>query len=57
MKEFTIQKNDAGQRLDRWLNKTLPLLPAAFRGQIPLPFSRLAAAQGGKKIHKILFKL
>ena len=28
MKEFTIQKNDAGQRLDRWLGKTLPLLPA-----------------------------
>ena len=28
MKEFTIGKNDAGQRLDRWLAKTLPLLPA-----------------------------
>ena len=28
MKEFTIKKNDAGQRLDRWLGKTLPLLPA-----------------------------
>ena len=28
MKEFTIAKNDAGQRLDRWLAKTLPLLPA-----------------------------
>ena len=28
MKEFTIQKNDAGQRLDRWLAKTVPLLPA-----------------------------
>lgn len=27
MKEFTIRKNDAGQRLDRWLAKTLPLLP------------------------------
>lgn len=27
MKEFTIQKNDAGQRLDRWLSKNLPLLP------------------------------
>ena len=25
MKEFTIGKNDAGQRLDRWLAKTLPL--------------------------------
>ena len=28
MKEFVIGKNDAGQRLDRWLGKTLPLLPA-----------------------------
>ena len=28
MKEFTIGTNDAGQRLDRWLAKTLPLLPA-----------------------------
>ena len=28
MKKFTIGKNDAGQRLDRWLAKTLPLLPA-----------------------------
>ena len=28
MKEFTIAKNDAGQRLDRWLAKTLPLHPA-----------------------------
>ena len=27
MKSFTIQKNDAGQRLDRWLSKNLPLLP------------------------------
>jgi len=28
VKEFTIGKNDAGQRLDRWLGKTMPLLPA-----------------------------
>ncbi len=28
MKEFTIGKNDAGQRLDRWLSKTLPVLPS-----------------------------
>lgn len=27
MKEFVIGKNDAGQRLDRYLSKTLPLLP------------------------------
>ena len=28
MKEFVIARNDAGQRLDRWLAKTMPLLPA-----------------------------
>ena len=28
MREYTIGKNDANQRLDRWLAKTLPLLPA-----------------------------
>ena len=28
MKEYLVGKNDAGQRLDRWLAKTLPLLPA-----------------------------
>jgi len=28
LREFKIGKNDAGQRLDRWLGKTLPLLPA-----------------------------
>ena len=28
MKELTIGKNDAGQRLDRYIAKTLPLLPA-----------------------------
>ena len=28
MREYTIGPNDAGQRLDRWLGKTLPLLPA-----------------------------
>ena len=30
MREFTVGKNDAGQRLDRWLSKTLPLLPPAL---------------------------
>lgn len=27
MKEFSVTKNDTGQRLDRWLSKTVPLLP------------------------------
>ena len=30
MKEFTITTNDAGQRLDRWLAKAIPLLPASL---------------------------
>ena len=30
MKEFTIGSNDAGQRLDRFLAKTVPLLPASL---------------------------
>ncbi len=30
MKEFTIGKNDAGQRLDRFVGKTAPLLPASL---------------------------
>jgi 23S rRNA pseudouridine955/2504/2580 synthase len=30
MKEIVIQKNDAGQRLDRFLAKALPLLPASL---------------------------
>lgn len=30
MKEFTIQKNDAGQRLDRFVGKAVPLLPESL---------------------------
>ena len=30
MKEFTITQNDAGQRLDRWIAKAIPLLPASL---------------------------
>ncbi len=30
MREFTIGKNDAGQRLDRFLAKAIPLLPASL---------------------------
>ena len=39
MREFTIGKNDAGQRLDRWLAKTLPLLPG--------PWPRSTSASSG----------
>jgi len=30
MKEFTIGTNDSGQRLDRFLSKAVPLLPASL---------------------------
>ena len=30
MKEFTIKKNDAGQRLDRFVGKAVPLLPESL---------------------------
>ena len=30
MKEFTIGKNDDGQRLDRFVAKAAPLLPASL---------------------------
>ena len=30
LKEFTIGKNDAGQRLDRFMEKNVPLLPASL---------------------------
>ena len=30
MKEITVGKNDAGQRLDRFLSKSVPLLPAGL---------------------------
>ena len=30
MKEFIIGKNDAGQRLDRFISKAVPLLPPAL---------------------------
>ena len=30
MKQFTIGPNDAGQRLDRFLAKAVPLLPASL---------------------------
>ena len=43
MKEFTITQNDAGQRLDRFLAKAVPLLPESL---LPLrqPDSSSAAA-------------
>ena len=30
MREFTVGKNDAGQRLDRFVSKAVPLLPESL---------------------------
>ena len=32
MKELSIGKNDVGQRLDRFVSKSVPLLPASLLG-------------------------
>ena len=42
MREFTIGKNDAGQRLDRFVAKNLPLLPPALLLVLPLLLGREA---------------
>lgn len=34
MKEFTINSNDAGQRMDKFISKAVPLLPKNFNVQI-----------------------
>ena len=34
MRELTIGKNDAGQRVDRFVSKALPLLPPALRSAL-----------------------
>ena len=42
MREFTIGKNDAGQRLDRFVAKNLPLLPPALlQKYIPVSYTHL----------------
>lgn len=41
MKAFTIGKNDAGQRLDKFIGKTVPRLPKSLMyKQIRLKISR-----------------
>ena len=30
MKEFVIEKNDAGQRVDKFITKAVPLLPQSL---------------------------
>lgn len=49
MKELTIQKNDAGQRLDKYLSKALPALPPALMQK----YIRLKRIKlGGKRVER-----
>ena len=50
MREFTVGPNDAGQRLDRWLAKTLPLLPAPL-AQKYIRIKRVKLNKGGQAGH------
>ena len=49
MKEFTIGANDAGQRLDRFLAKAVPLLPASL-AQKYIRIKRIKL--GGKRVER-----
>ena len=49
MKEFTIDPNDAGQRLDRFLAKAVPLLPASL-AQKYIRLKRIKL--GGKRVER-----
>ncbi len=53
MREFTVGKNDAGQRLDRWLGKTIPLLP----GPLAQKYIRLKRVKVGGKGAKRDYRL
>jgi len=53
MKEFTISKNDAGQRLDRFTAKTVPLLPSSLLQK----YIRIRRIKVGGKASKRDYKL
>ena len=53
MKEFTINKNDAGQRLDRFVVKSVPLLPP----QLTQKYIRLKRVKVGGKAAKRDYRL
>jgi 23S rRNA pseudouridine955/2504/2580 synthase len=53
MKEFTIGKNDAGQRLDRFVAKAAPLLPASL-AQKYIRIKRIkVCGKGAKRDYKL----
>ncbi len=54
MKEFAIAKNDAGQRLDRFVSKACPLLPASLT-QKYIRIKRIKVnGKGAKKDYKLV---
>ena len=54
MKEFTIGKNDAGQRLDRFISKSVPLLPASLL-QKYIRLKRIKVnGKGSKRDYKLI---
>ncbi len=54
MKEFLISKNDEGQRLDRFVGKAVPLLPASL-SQKYIRLKRIKVnGKGAKRDHKLL---
>jgi len=55
MKEFTIGKNDAGQRLDRFVAKAAPLLPASL-AQKYIRIKRIKVdGKGAKREYKLAY--
>ena len=55
MKEFTIGKNDAGQRLDRFVSKSVPLLPPSL-AQKYIRIKRIkVCGKGAKREYKLEF--
>lgn len=53
MKEFIINKNDSGQRLDKFLSKAIPLLPKSLLNK----YIRLKRIKCNKKRTEIAYKL
>ena len=54
MKEFVIGKNDAGQRLDRFVSKAAPLLPASL-AQKYIRLKRIkVGGKGAKREYKLI---
>ena len=53
MKELTIQRNDAGQRLDRFVGKAVPLLPEALLQKYIRTKRIKVNGKGGKRDYRL----